>query len=133
MGVDIHDLTAKPKLHAYKLQQFKDKFNALYILKTVGVGMDTLRSFIYRQGQPDLIILDYADKLVSARKYSDRRFEIEDIYNDMIKMSDEFNCSFISASQTNRQGMKKEKVTMEDFAEAFAKGAIAEHHALVPS
>lgn len=127
LGVDMRELKSKPKLHTYKLKKFKDEVNDLYILKTSGVSVDYLRSFVYRQGHPDVIILDYADKLVSSHKYSERRHEIEAIYDELIRIADEFNCSVITASQTNEAAYRKAKVSMESGAEArVVKAAIAD-------
>lgn len=127
LGVNMRDLKSKPKLHAYKLNKFKEEVNDLYILKTSGVPVDHLRSFIYRQGHPDVVILDYADKLVASQKYSERRHEIESIYDELIRIADEFNCSVITASQTNEAAYRKAKITMESGAEArVVKASIAD-------
>ena len=127
LGVSVRELKSKPKLHSYKLSKFKDRYNDLYIQKTSGVTVDYLRSFIYRQGHPDIIILDYADKLVASQKYSERRHEIEAIYDELIRIADEFNCSVITASQTNEAAYRKAKISMESGAEArVAKAAIAD-------
>jgi replicative DNA helicase len=126
--VTMKNLKSKPKLHAYWLQEIRKRIEGnLFISHCAGKTIDSLRSFIYRHGQPDLLILDYADKLISARKYSERRFEIESIYDELIQLGEEFNCSNLTASQTNREALKRmlkkegAKLGMEDVAEGFTK------------
>lgn len=99
----------------------------LIISKCAGATIGSLRAFIYKHEQPDVIVIDYADKLVSKNRYNDRRHEIAAIYDEMVLMADEFNCSILTASQTNRQAVGKEKVTIKDLAESFEKAAIADN------
>lgn len=74
----------------------------------------------------DLIIDDYADLLKASRKYSDRRFELTDIYNSLKNLAEEFNCPLWTASQSRRSSHSKEIITMEDIAEDINKVSIAD-------
>jgi hypothetical protein len=44
----------------------------------------------------------------------------------MVVMAEEFDCSIITASQTNREALGKERITIKDFSEAFSKAMIAD-------
>lgn len=99
----------------------------LLISKCSGYRIEALRSFIYKHGQPDVVIIDYADELVPSKSYRDKWNEISLIYTEMINMAEEFNCSIYTASQTNRQAVGKEKVTIKDFAESYDKANKADN------
>lgn len=117
-----------PAKMSKKLYAIQEKTGCdLKISKCAGATIGALRAFIYKHDQPDVIVIDYADKLVSKSKYNDRRHEIAAIYDEMIQIADEFNCSILTASQTNRQAVGKEKVTIKDLAESFEKAAIADN------
>jgi len=74
----------------------------------------------------DLVVDDYADLIRPSRKYSERRFELKDIYDGMKNIADEFNCPFWTASQSRRSSHSKEIVSMDDVAEDINKVSIAD-------
>jgi len=80
------------------------------------------------QMEVDMIIVDYGDLLrtTSTRRNSEKRHELELIYEELRGMAQEFGCPVITASQTNRSGLNAEVVTMESISEAFNKCFVAD-------
>jgi replicative DNA helicase len=76
--------------------------------------------------RPDVVIVDYADLLRPVSASAEKRHELESIYEDLRGMATEFNCAFITASQTNRGGLNAEVITMESISEAFNKCFVAD-------
>ena len=74
----------------------------------------------------DMIIVDYADLLRSAKTYKEKRNELESIYEDLRAIAQEQRCPLWTASQTNRSGLNAEVVTMESISEAFNKCFVAD-------
>jgi len=74
----------------------------------------------------DMIIVDYADLLRSAKTYKEKRNELESIYEDLRAIAQEQQCPIWTASQTNRSGLNAEVVTMESISEAFNKCFVAD-------
>ena len=76
----------------------------------------------------DMIIVDYGDLLKSStvRKNSEKRHELESIYEELRGIGQEFGCPVVTASQTNRKGLNEEVITMESIAEAFNKCFVAD-------
>tara|TARA_R110000824_G_scaffold220663_3_gene407840 strand:- start:7279 stop:8628 length:1350 start_codon:yes stop_codon:yes gene_type:complete len=74
----------------------------------------------------DLIIVDYADLLKPSSAFSEKRNELESIYEDLRGMAQENNCPIWTASQTNRSGLNAEIITMESISEAFSKCFVAD-------
>jgi archaellum biogenesis ATPase FlaH len=74
----------------------------------------------------DMIIVDYADLLRSAKAYKEKRNELESIYEDLRAIAQEQQCPIWTASQTNRSGLNAEVVTMESISEAFNKCFVAD-------
>ena len=76
----------------------------------------------------DMIIVDYGDLLKSStvRKNSEKRHELESIYEELRGIGQEFSCPIVTASQTNRKGLNEEVITMESIAEAFNKCFVAD-------
>lgn len=129
LGMSVKQVRKIPMRSSFRLQNFMGNGNKLSIVDCGGWTMAAIRSFIYRQGPrtPDVIIIDYPDKLVSSRKYNNFRHEIVNIYNDIIGLGKEFNCSVLVASQTGRNALKKRKINLDDVDEEFGKMKMADN------
>jgi len=75
---------------------------------------------------PDVVIVDYADLLRPVSSTAEKRHDLESIYEELRGMATEFECAFITASQTNRGGLNAEVITMESISEAFNKCFVAD-------
>ena len=75
---------------------------------------------------PDVVIVDYADLLRPISAKAEKRHDLEGIYEELRGMATEFECAFITASQTNRGGLNAEVITMESISEAFNKCFVAD-------
>lgn len=93
--------------------------------------VNTLRNHLSRLNSRrergvDLIIVDYGDLLRPIRQYDQKRTELGATYEAMRSMAKEFDCSVITASQSNRNGAKESILTMESIAEAYEKCFVAD-------
>jgi replicative DNA helicase len=70
---------------------------------------------------PDMIIVDYADLMKPSRTLGEKRFEIEETYEELRGLAKETKAVLYTASQTNRSGLNAEIVTHESISEAFQK------------
>lgn len=102
-----------------------NKFMILYKpVKTLTV--DYLYS-VYHQALADdikfdVVFVDYADLLTTVSKYKEKRFELADIFVGLKGFAQVVETPVWTATQTNREGMRAETVTMEHLAEDFSKG-----------
>ena len=74
-----------------------------------------------RNHRIDMILVDYADLLKSTTRFTEKRNELESIYENLRAIAQEYKCPVWTASQTNRTGLNAEIVTMESISEAFNK------------
>lgn len=74
----------------------------------------------------DMVIVDYADLLRPVTREKEKRVELESIYEELRGLSQINDCTFWTASQTNRSGLNAEVVTMESISEAFNKCFVAD-------
>jgi replicative DNA helicase len=74
----------------------------------------------------DMVIVDYADLLSSKANISEKRHQLESIYEELRGIGQEFECPIWTASQTNRSGLSEEVITMEKISEAFNKCFVAD-------
>ena len=74
----------------------------------------------------DMILVDYADLLKPVRNFTEKRNELESIYENLRAIAQENQCPLWTASQTNRTGLNAEVVTMESISEAFNKCFVAD-------
>lgn len=86
---------------------------------------NTIRKYLERLKQnetpADIMLVDYADLLSSARQHGNLREELKSIYEDLRAIADEFKIPCWTVSQTNRQGVNKDVITKEEISEAYNK------------
>lgn len=92
-------------------------------VSTLRSHLDKLRSF---GTKVDMIIVDYADLLKPKKSYTEKRHDLESIYEDLRGLAKEFECPVWTCSQTNRTGYNAELVSAESISEAFSKCFVAD-------
>jgi hypothetical protein len=75
---------------------------------------------------PDVILVDYGDLMRSKKEYRDKRFELESVFEDLRSLAMELNVPIWTATQTNRDGIDVEIVTLKYVGESFAKCQISD-------
>lgn len=76
--------------------------------------------------EPGLIIDDYGDLIIPARRYTDKRFEISENFEFLRQLSGDYDCPVWTASQATRASHSKEIITMADIAEDIGKVSISD-------
>ena len=112
LGVSKADVRAQPELVVKNLAMllgFLHRDVHIYDAEpdVTGVGdieaiieeLDTAKGF-----RPDVVILDYADKMRAPHKYEDRWMELQRLYTVVRSMGRRRNVAIWSGSQTNVQG-----------------------------
>ncbi len=76
----------------------------------------------------DMIIVDYADLLrpVASKRTSEKRHDLESIYEELRGIAQVFECPIWTASQTNRSGLNAEVIDMSSISEAYNKCFVAD-------
>jgi len=130
-GVSINDIEANKEYVRKKFSELKDPGKLIikeYATKTASVN--TLRmhlnKLLMKNFIPDLIIVDYADLLKGRKGITEKRFELESIYEDLRAMAFELGVPVISASQVNRQEFNNEVISIASMSESWAKAAVAD-------
>ena len=122
-------------LHSFKeeiYEQVQDIEGVLIVKEypTKSASTRSLRTHLeklqMRDIHPDMVIVDYGDLLRPISGKSEKRHELESIYEEMRGLAREFNCCLWTASQTNRSGLNAEVITMESISEAFNKCFVAD-------
>lgn len=92
--------------------------------------VQTLRSHIDKLSLkgfiPDIIIIDYADIMRSARQYESMRHELKKVYEDIRNLAMEKNQPIWTASQSNREGANSDIVGLENMSESYGKAQVAD-------
>ena len=70
---------------------------------------------------PDVIIIDYADILASEEGNIDTRHKLDSIWSSLKSLAQQKNCLVISATQANRNSMKKKNTDVTDASEDSRK------------
>jgi len=87
--------------------------------------LESVKDFV-----PDVLIVDYADIMRSSDKYTDRRFELDSIYQQLRNVGIQFNIPVITATQLNRGALSKLEegkiLTEETIAESYGIARIVD-------
>lgn len=75
---------------------------------------------------PDLLIVDYADLILSDRRFEEKRFELDYIYERLRGVSGNYAIPCWSASQTNRTSMNDDFIQGDRTSESIGKNMIAD-------
>ncbi len=132
-GVNMNTLHNRVATVRKKISKLGAKYTDSLIIKEYPTKLctpDTLEAHInglIETGfRPDLLIIDYADLLRPNKTYSQRRFELENIYLDLRSIAMELPVAIWTASQANRRATEAELIGMEFVSEAFSKIMIAD-------
>lgn len=92
---------------------------------TKGATINTIRAHlkqleVVKGFVPDVIIIDYGAIIKPLNSYKEKRNVIEENYEDIRALADEFDAAVWTAAQGNRGSLSKKIVTIADLAEAFA-------------
>jgi len=128
-GIYLKDLFhEKDKIY----EEIKDLDGQLFIKEyptksaSVTTIVNHLEKLRQRDISVDMVIVDYADLLRPNGKLSEKRHQLESIYEELRKLAQELKCPVWTASQTNRSGLNAEVITMESISEAYNKCFVAD-------
>ena len=128
-GIQLKDLYSSKEMVRERIQDIEGRL----IIKeypTKSASPRTISSHIEKLKKrgihPDMIIVDYADLLRPVRHTSEKRHDLENIYEDLRAIAQTYECPVWTASQTNRSGLNAEVITMESISEAFNKCFVAD-------
>ncbi len=69
----------------------------------------------------DVVIVDYGDQLLPRRHKSEKRHELAEIFTDLAGFAQKEQIHVITATQANRDALRRRIVTLENMSEAYAK------------
>jgi len=112
-----------------KVKSFKTMFGDRIRVKSYPSFSATLRQILsdlenleYTEDfPPDVIVVDYADIIAPSRFVGEERTGINEIWKQLKRLAMEKKCLVVTATQTNRGGIRKAVVTEEDTAEDIRK------------
>lgn len=122
-----HEIKESPEIFKKRigkiLKQGGDLIISDYTYKHLGISQLHGMMEEYRtQKKPiDLVVLDYADLLISQDKLKESRFELNRLYQELRIFAGRFEVPVWTASQSNRAALNKRVVSMADVAEAYGK------------
>ena len=111
------------------VKEYVDRLKGNLLIKYFppkGVSANKIRNHIEKMegagNKPDLIILDYADLLLSDRVGGDSTYQEQGgVYIELRGMGGELEIPIWTASQTNRSAMESDVIEADKIADSYAK------------
>jgi replicative DNA helicase len=124
-GVPSADLKENKDEVLEKIKRLKGKLLIKYF-PPKGISSKKIEAHLEKMiaagNRPDLIIIDYADLLLSHSNKSDSTYgEQGGVYIDLRGMGGELGIPIWTASQTNRSGIDSEVIEADKIADSYAK------------
>lgn len=125
-GIALNDLVGnQEEVRKLVSQNVKGK---LFIKEfpTKKASVETIRSYLQRlqaakNVKIDMLVVDYPDLLKSIRGFEQKRFELENNYEELRGLAQEFDLVCLVVDQTNRSGLDVEVVKLEHVSECYNK------------
>jgi len=128
-GIPLNELMDRKE----EIREYLRDIDGTLIVKeypTKTATTNTIRAHLQKLKQQDIvqdmIIVDYADLLKTLSARSEKREELESIYEELRAIMMENQVVGWTASQTNRTGLQAEIITMQSISEAFNKCFVAD-------
>lgn len=131
-GYGSHEI----KFHQDDVYKKIEKLRGNLIVKyfpTKSAGVETLRAHVTRCQsfgfEPDLIMVDYGDLLKdtsSGYKTTEKRFELDSIFENLRGFAGELGVPLWTASQANRSALEDDHIEAGRISESFGKIMIAD-------
>ena len=123
--ISSSDLTEKKEEVLSKLKRLTGKLKIKYY-PPKGASSKTIQAHLEKMiaagNKPDLVIVDYADLLLSHSNKTDSTYaEQGGVYIDLRGMSGELQIPIWTASQTNRSAIDSEVIEADKIADSYAK------------
>ena len=120
-----HELSDKKEEVLASLKKLRGKLKIKYF-PPKGASSKTIQAHLEKMiasgNKPDLIIVDYADLLLSHSNKSDSTYaEQGGVYIDLRGMGGELQIPVWTASQTNRSAIESEVIEADKIADSYAK------------
>ncbi len=132
-GLRMSELDEHAEDVALKLARLLETFGDALIIKqwpphvaTVAMIKAHLDQLTATGFRPDMVVIDYGDLLKSQARYNERRHELASTFEQIRGLAVELDCPVWTATQANRNALKKEVVGLEDLSESFDKAMIAD-------
>ena len=124
-GIPSADLKEKKEEVKAKIKNLRGRLLIKYF-PPKGVTVKKLQQHIEKMvtldNKPDVIIVDYADLLLSHSNKSDSTYQEQGgVYIDLRGMSGELEIPIWTASQTNRSAIDSEVIEADKIADSYAK------------
>ncbi len=86
-----------------------------------------IRSYEEEGIRIDALVVDYADIMASDRRIDERRLEHGDVYEQLRAIGKECSVDVMTASQANRDSLRKKDIDIDSMAEDFSKAMTADY------
>lgn len=81
---------------------------------------------ILRDMKPDILLVDSGDLMKSSRSYDQKRLEEETVYEELRSLSQELKIPIWTVTQSNREGLDLDVITLKNVSECIGKAFIAD-------
>jgi len=107
-GMTKEEIEFDPQSASARYAGIKDR---LIFVDAQGWDIQTLEAYLNKQ-QPDLVIVDMADKIALADKFNSGHERLRELYYRLREAAKTYNCAILGLSQASAEAEGKTRITM---------------------
>jgi replicative DNA helicase len=129
---NIHTIEAKAK-------QYEPLMKNVKLISSAGSNVKTsdietfIEDFIEENGTIDVLVLDYLDRVVTDKKRGNKYEDQADVIKEIDRIAKKYNIAVITAAQTNRGGINKDILYLDDIQGSIERVQQATHVVTIAS
>jgi replicative DNA helicase len=138
-GIPINDINENIYLIEAKSKEYEPLMKNVKLISTSGsnVKISEIESFlddyIEENGTVDVLVLDYLDRVMTDRKRANKYEDQADVIKEIDRIAKKYNISIITAAQTNRGGINKDILYLDDIQGSIERVQQATHVVTIAS
>ena len=135
----INDINENIRLIEVKAKQYEPLMKNVKLISTSGANVKIseietfLDDYIEENSTVDVLVLDYLDRVVTDRKRGNKYEDQADVIKEIDRIAKKYNIAVITAAQTNRGGINKDILHLEDIQGSIERVQQATHVVTVAS
>lgn len=125
-NIELRALKEKDSVVKAQLEKFVGQRLKLVLKQFVPCTMSELTGYLSVLGEDfDILIVDWADMVIPTKRYSERRFELAQIFQDLKDLASKSSVVVWTATQADSRAIGKRRLDLKNLSESkIGKGAI---------
>jgi replicative DNA helicase len=138
-GIPINDINENISVIQARAKEYEPLMKNVKLVSTSGANVKIseietfIDDYIEENGTVDVLILDYLDRVITDRKRGNKYEDQADVIKEIDRIAKKYNIAIVTAAQTNRGGINKDILHLDDIQGSIERVQQATHVVTIAS